>query len=180
MNRAFSKKIAILRREFQWLKKQYPLKYLQIEPLTIFNLENSISEEKIIPYKETGISQFFIGDDIHFGILFELHPSYELNEHDIWLTSLHNIKEEHFYYWLLYHEYGHLIDMNTMRKKHNTHFILESIDQHEKHILHLKKMKRSKQIEEQTIYHFYRELPFEKRADTFANEIYQQRKEFLP
>ena len=173
-----------LSEEFEWLKKNYPLSSFQHIELKVYRAEeyNAFHTDPYEAGYTTKEIDAFLLEAIHeeqlqHAIFLITNQQYELTEIDKMVLEKGGLKEEHLYYFLLYHEYGHLVHLHDTYGKKGIVGYLDEKEKMGEEIEQLILLKDKKQITEHEMQRQYRELWFEKYADDFAYEIYKLRKE---
>lgn len=182
MKKDFKEWEALLKKEYDWLREQYPTDKIHVEKeLKLFDIkkyENNngweISEEI-----SASIHEWWAEGTPHFGIMMELEETVMLDQHDIDLMKKNKVNETHLYFWMLYHEYGHLVQMNETVKNKGLDALIEELNENNEEVEKIFILHEKNKISEQEADKRYRELWFEQYADNFANKIYSIKKESL-
>lgn len=172
--------------EYQWLREVYPIEEFGEIPLKIYNAKDynesygSLHQDE---YKEKEIDAFvtdmYMNDEIKMAIFLIISEDYEKDKSDEIVLKNGNIEEKHFYYWLLYHEYGHLLQLQRTYNKHGVKGIMEQKEEESEEVDKITSLYFSGKISDEEYDIKYRELWFEKEADNTANKIYDIRKQNL-
>ncbi|OIJ19295.1 hypothetical protein BKP45_14165 [Anaerobacillus alkalidiazotrophicus] len=176
-----------LLKEYDWLKTTFPINGFVLRKLNIYNCKDynkKYANDHQEKYKEKDIDAFVMEkisfDKIEMSIFMILDEEHELDTIDLMVLEKGKINPDHLFFWMLYHEYGHIYQLQrTFRLKGYDGF-LDERDESEELINQLYDQYCRGEILKKDLDKAYRNLWFEKEADDFANHVYQQRKHTLP
>lgn len=142
--------IQTLKHEFIWLTQQYPMANFEIEPLKIYPNDAFLKNN---PTKSVDgfIYDFLSTGKVKFGICMTVDTKQAKAE-----NACH----------VLYHEYGHLLDMYDYYTENGTVALLRLLEKHDEHVQQL--LCREDDGD-------YRDLPLEQKAEEFAQMIERKR-----
>ena len=168
-----------LEKEFEWFTKQYEMTYFQDIRLRIFPIGKNESEtwgeekngyllyEHDEPQNGCDIILVLNTDILHDDIdrmmisKYQLGPTYEL------------------YFFMLYHELGHLMDLEKAYEDQGSLGISRKLHQYQREVECVEEEYRIGKLKDREISMMYRNLVFEKFADEFASKIYHKRISFI-
>lgn len=165
--------------EFKWLQNQFTVNYFKEINLKIYNTgseqSSSWGEEK------NGYLMYDIDEpDEGCDILLFLNSQLILDEMDRHILKEYQIDDGYdLYYFMLYHEFGHLLDIQHTFTKHGYDGMYEKLEGYERERKEIEKLWDEEKINESEAQERYRKLAFENSADLFAFDIYHKRIEFI-
>lgn len=180
------KKIKLqLKTEFEWLKFAYPISEYKIEDIKIFDAKSyNLSEEDDFEetYEEKEIDGFIYNLEaenvLTYGICMIIDDKVVAEETDKIIMKKNKIKDEkHLMFYILYHEYGHLIEIEEILKEKGEEGLEVSMEEYDLKVEELMEKFFYGEITEKEMDKKYRELKKEEYADSFANKIYELRKD---
>lgn len=173
--------------EFEWLREQYPLENFRIHPLSVFDYQYYNEHhiyEKEEEYHEKEVDAFMvntvINNVVEAKIIMIISEKHEPDDVDEMNMNSFDIEPEHLFYWILYHEYGHLVQLHKTYVKNGLEAMEKERDESDEEVDKLENKLELGFITDDEFDKAYRNLWFEKVADDFANHIYQIRKNELP
>lgn len=161
----------ILQEEYKWLMASYPLQ-ISVQPplilladLWVTNNQNEVvrSEGEVLELSSGGYM---------IGLSIQETPVWD--EQQINWATMYKIPLWHLYAFMLYHEYGHLWEMNQVYMSHGEQAMKNMLEVHDELVMELRHQELLRSKEE--ISTLYRLLPMEEYADRFAKRVYEQRK----
>jgi hypothetical protein len=175
-----------LEEEFKWLREYHPIEGFSDVEINIYNYKeyNGISLEQVEEqYDEKEVDAFVTElvkeDCLYYAIFIIVSESFIPGFIEESIMSKAGMPQEHFFYWLLYHEYGHLIQLHEIYDRLGTHGVIEEKERGDAALGALISQLEYGKINDKQLELEYRELWFEKAADDFANEIYKIRRTTL-
>lgn len=173
-----------LSEELEWLKENHPLSLFSHLELNIYNAKhyNDLYQEDHNDHYEEKETDAFLMETIEeqqlqHAIFLIISEQHVLDEVDKMVLTKGNVKEEHLFYFMLYHEYGHLVHLHNSYQKKGLTGYLDEKEEMEEQLERLILLKEKEEIAEEEFHIRYRELWFEQYADNFAYAVYQKRKE---
>jgi hypothetical protein len=176
MSEKFYKLKAYLEKEYKWLLTNYPLSRGMESFLHVFYEGEEPDEENIVEIN--GFASYnFIQKQIETDILLMLDMQKRFDDHDLQVMKKYGINVDYdLYFWMLYHEYGHLLDMCKIRRKSGLRILKKQMSDYAKHTERIHRKMDQGVISQEEGDFLYRELAHEKKADRFANAIYKKKK----
>lgn len=166
-----------LEEEFYWLEKNFPTERFDQVSTHIYDFKDynkTHKSEDEFSYGDNEVNAYLfhhVNDKkLELAILMVLNSAYELTEWDRIILDKGSIKDEHLFYFMLYHEYGHLIQMHDTYKRFGISGFIQILEE---------MAEETEKIDTTAKKELYRELWFEREADEFAYKIYELRKEKL-
>lgn len=186
MEQKYDKVKKILKREFEWLLNKYPLSEFKNVELKVYNSADYNKAEEFDDGDEYGIqdidafvTEVIEKDEISFCI-FIIHSSlHEPDYTDQMVLNKWEVRIDDLVYWMLYHEYGHLYHMRQLLNEGGVARMDKFREECSELVDNIIIKREEKAISKEEMDEEYRELWFEKFADEFANDIYQQRMQEL-
>lgn len=174
MNTVYDQLRESLHEEYQWLNQTYPLGKKMECGLHVFHEEASDEKECI-----NGLAFYhFHKTIIETDIFLFLDTQKRFSEHDRKIMEMYKIKADYdLYFWMLYHEYGHVMEMKRIRKKSKLRTVKKQMNRYLKKTAAIREAVAKGHITETCGERLYRLLQEEVSADRFANAQYQKRKE---
>lgn len=168
-----------MKTEFEWLRKQFPVSYFGEIKLRIYNTgseQSSAWEEEKNACLMYDIDEPKDGCDI---VLF-LNMSLKHDEMDEKMMEKYELGNSYdIYFFMLYHEFGHLLDMSRTYLENGFEGLYEKLEDYEEQRKDIENLWDAGFIEEAEAQFRYRKLTFETNADNFAYEIYHKRIELI-
>lgn len=169
----YQKMKKIIKEEFEWLMKNYPIGLFKKIDFKIYNIEDV---KKLDMNKRNG---FFIYDMEFFErcdivLIYEEETKLNLFEKSILKK---NEQKEKVYFYMLYHEYGHVITMEELYRKKNKEEVKRIFDEYGEKVESILQRRERGEITEEKEKNLYKKLDLEKEADLFANKLLKLREE---
>lgn len=94
------------------------------------------------------------------------------------LAQKNEIKEKtnDIYFYMLYHEYGHILEMDKTCINYGIEKLKSELNNHQKEVVRLWNEYEKGNLSRYESQRLYRNLPEERKADEFAEKIYKIRK----
>ena len=173
-----------IKTEFDWLTNQYPTEGFQVEKLLILNSKEhkqlfALDEE----YNELDLSGYVFdtlsSHACKFQIVLIINKCYQLDEQDSNMLKRHSVHPHHLPHWILFHEYGHIMDFHQVFKKKGIRALQKYATKTEKEIERVYKKFTNNEISYSEMNVLYKQTTSEKNADEFAMRFYKERKSLL-
>lgn len=175
-----------LEKEFEWLRQHYPINGFSEVELKIYdyNTYNKVhGDETEEEYDEKEVDAFVIDniveDDVQFAIFMIVNSEHVPDEVDKMVLAKGSVEEKDLFYFILYHEYGHLRQLHSTYSKSGKKELQREMEEMSDELEKLMNKREKEEINEEEFEKKYRELWFEEAADNFAYQIYQERKNEL-
>lgn len=165
-----------LEKEYKWLLTHYPLSRGTETFLHVFYEGEEQEEEEYVEIN--GFASYkFIQKKMEIDILLLLDMKKRFDDHDHQVMKKYGIREDYdLYFWMLYHEYGHVLDMCRIRRKSGLRILKKQMSDYGKHTHRIHQKMDVGVLTQEEGDRLYRELEHEKKADRFANAIYKKKK----
>jgi hypothetical protein len=169
-----------IKSEYFWLRENYPLPLFSEIKLKIFNPNayNMIFGQDE-PYKEKEIGGVVLDkleeEILEFNIILILAKHWEIDEADEYTLNKYKVNPQHLPFWILYHEYGHIVDVHNVYKKRGLKGLEKYYENVEQEIIKLEQKMEKKKLNYKEVNERYKKLKTERKADEFAEERYKER-----
>jgi len=176
MSEKFYQLKALLEKEYKWLLENYPLSKGTNTFFHVFYEGEDQEEEEIVEIN--GFASYtFVQKKMDIDILLLIDMQKRFDEHDRQVMKKYGIQEDYdLYFWMLYHEYGHVLDMCKIRRKSGLRILKKQMSDYGKHTHRIHRKMDAGIFTQEEGDRMYRELEHEKKADRFANAIYKKKK----
>jgi len=178
MNDTFKLLKKSLTEEFEWLKKNYPLGEKMECHFHVFHEGEDATDDEV---EINGFATYefvnkFIQSDIF--LMLDTKKRFDDLDHDV-MAKFQIEKDYDLYFWMLYHEYGHIFDIKKIRKRSKLRIVKKKMTAYLNMTRKIRRKTDQGYITEKEGEELYRKLQPEMAADRFANVIYKNKKDVI-